>query len=182
MYVLLGLCLSFLTLSFTALQPTDLKKRIESLIERDYMERDKEVPNQYHYVAWHYNPPCVAQAPCHATATTDVLGKEVWTSLAIDKYRCIELVNTNTKAGCKTVTLCSSEIMPGAVTRNVRRGGSALNCKPFQSQLQKINSAYWSLDFLWTFVLRIWSNIKTAHSLVSFLILSTCLDDTALVL
>lgn len=32
-------------------KPTDLKKRIESLIERDYMERDKEVPNQYHYVA-----------------------------------------------------------------------------------------------------------------------------------
>lgn len=34
-------------------KPTDLKKRIESLIERDYMERDKEFPNQYHYVAWH---------------------------------------------------------------------------------------------------------------------------------
>lgn len=32
-------------------KPTDLKKRIESLIERDYMERDKEIPNQYHYVA-----------------------------------------------------------------------------------------------------------------------------------
>lgn len=32
-------------------KPTDLKKRIESLIERDYMERDKEFPNQYHYVA-----------------------------------------------------------------------------------------------------------------------------------
>lgn len=31
--------------------PADLKKRIESLIERDYMERDKETPNQYHYVA-----------------------------------------------------------------------------------------------------------------------------------
>lgn len=33
------------------LQPGDLKKRIESLIDRDYMERDKENPNQYHYVA-----------------------------------------------------------------------------------------------------------------------------------
>lgn len=33
-------------------QPGDLKKRIESLIDRDYMERDKETPNQYHYVAW----------------------------------------------------------------------------------------------------------------------------------
>uniref|UniRef100_A0AAZ3NSB5 Cullin family profile domain-containing protein n=1 Tax=Oncorhynchus tshawytscha TaxID=74940 RepID=A0AAZ3NSB5_ONCTS len=31
--------------------PGDLKKRIESLIDRDYMERDKESPNQYHYVA-----------------------------------------------------------------------------------------------------------------------------------
>ena len=39
------------TASFSAFQPTDLKKRIESLIERDYMERDKEIPNQYHYVA-----------------------------------------------------------------------------------------------------------------------------------
>lgn len=33
------------------LQPADLKKRIESLIDRDYMERDKENPNQYNYVA-----------------------------------------------------------------------------------------------------------------------------------
>lgn len=32
-------------------QPGDLKKRIESLIDRDYMERDKDNPNQYHYVA-----------------------------------------------------------------------------------------------------------------------------------
>ncbi|KAL2770497.1 cullin-4A isoform 2, partial [Daubentonia madagascariensis] len=31
--------------------PGDLKKRIESLIDRDYMERDKDNPNQYHYVA-----------------------------------------------------------------------------------------------------------------------------------
>lgn len=32
-------------------KPADLKKRIESLIDRDYMERDKENQNQYHYVA-----------------------------------------------------------------------------------------------------------------------------------
>ncbi|XP_048054213.1 cullin-4A [Megalobrama amblycephala] len=32
-------------------KPADLKKRIESLIDRDYMERDKENANQYHYVA-----------------------------------------------------------------------------------------------------------------------------------
>lgn len=32
-------------------QPADLKKRIESLIDRDYMERDKENSNQYNYVA-----------------------------------------------------------------------------------------------------------------------------------
>ena len=37
--------------SFSLLQPADLKKRIESLIDRDYMERDKENPNQYNYVA-----------------------------------------------------------------------------------------------------------------------------------
>ncbi|NWX91744.1 CUL4B protein, partial [Nothoprocta pentlandii] len=32
-------------------KPADLKKRIESLIDRDYMERDKENPNQYNYIA-----------------------------------------------------------------------------------------------------------------------------------
>eukprot|EP00095_Tigriopus_kingsejongensis_P003490 maker-scaffold875_size86197-snap-gene-0.15 protein:Tk03490 transcript:maker-scaffold875_size86197-snap-gene-0.15-mRNA-1 annotation:"PREDICTED: cullin-4B-like" len=32
-------------------KPQDLKKRIESLIDRDYMERDKENANQYNYVA-----------------------------------------------------------------------------------------------------------------------------------
>ncbi|KAL8623970.1 Cullin-4A [Nucella lapillus] len=32
-------------------KPTDLKKRIESLIDREYMERDKDNPNTYHYVA-----------------------------------------------------------------------------------------------------------------------------------
>ncbi len=32
-------------------KPSDLKKRMESLIDRDYMERDKDNTNQYHYVA-----------------------------------------------------------------------------------------------------------------------------------
>jgi len=32
-------------------KPADLKKRIESLIDRDYMERDKDTSNQYNYVA-----------------------------------------------------------------------------------------------------------------------------------
>lgn len=32
-------------------KPADLKKRIESLIDRDYMERDKDNSNQYNYVA-----------------------------------------------------------------------------------------------------------------------------------
>jgi len=31
--------------------PVDLKKRIESLIDRDYMARDKENAKQYNYVA-----------------------------------------------------------------------------------------------------------------------------------
>ncbi|EDV26146.1 uncharacterized protein TRIADDRAFT_24582 [Trichoplax adhaerens] len=33
------------------IKPSDLKKRIESLIERDYMERDEDDAYQYHYVA-----------------------------------------------------------------------------------------------------------------------------------
>lgn len=32
-------------------KPSDIKKRIESLIDRDYMERDKHNTNTYHYVA-----------------------------------------------------------------------------------------------------------------------------------
>ena len=32
-------------------KPADLKKRIESLIDRDYMERDKKNPSQYNYIA-----------------------------------------------------------------------------------------------------------------------------------
>lgn len=41
----------FFLFSFISLQPADLKKRIESLIDRDYMERDKDNQNQYNYVA-----------------------------------------------------------------------------------------------------------------------------------
>ncbi|XP_026806064.1 cullin-4B [Rhopalosiphum maidis] len=40
----------FNQLKFPA-KPADLKKRIESLIDRDYMERDKDNPNQYNYIA-----------------------------------------------------------------------------------------------------------------------------------
>ncbi|XP_044736413.1 cullin-4B [Chrysoperla carnea] len=40
----------FLQLKFPV-KPADLKKRIESLIDRDYMERDKDNQNQYNYVA-----------------------------------------------------------------------------------------------------------------------------------
>jgi len=40
-----------LFLRYLSFQPADLKKRIESLIDRDYMERDKDNPNQYNYVA-----------------------------------------------------------------------------------------------------------------------------------
>ena len=32
-------------------QPADLKKRIESLIDREYLERDKTNPTIYHYLA-----------------------------------------------------------------------------------------------------------------------------------
>lgn len=39
------------TLFYSLFQATDLKKRIESLIDRDYMERDKDNQNQYNYVA-----------------------------------------------------------------------------------------------------------------------------------
>lgn len=39
------------THSLVYLQPADLKKRIESLIDRDYMEREKDNQNQYNYVA-----------------------------------------------------------------------------------------------------------------------------------
>lgn len=49
-----AVCLQVLisVLSPLPFQPADLKKRIESLIDRDYMERDKENSNQYNYVAW----------------------------------------------------------------------------------------------------------------------------------
>jgi hypothetical protein len=32
-------------------QPSDVKKRIESLIEREYMERDEKDRNRYNYLA-----------------------------------------------------------------------------------------------------------------------------------
>jgi hypothetical protein len=32
-------------------QAADLKKRIESLIDRDYLERDEKDPSSYHYLA-----------------------------------------------------------------------------------------------------------------------------------
>ena len=52
-FLLLSLKLFCLYINLLLLffQPADLKKRVESLIERDYMERDKETPNQYLYVA-----------------------------------------------------------------------------------------------------------------------------------
>jgi len=34
-----------------SVKPADLKKRIESLIDRDYMERDKDNAQQYNYIA-----------------------------------------------------------------------------------------------------------------------------------
>ena len=40
----------FSTLKFPV-KPADMKKRIESLLDRDYMERDKDNPNQYNYIA-----------------------------------------------------------------------------------------------------------------------------------
>ena len=48
---LMLMLLSFALKICFLLQPADLKKRIESLIDRDYMERDKENPNQYNYIA-----------------------------------------------------------------------------------------------------------------------------------
>lgn len=40
----------FSQLKFPA-TPVDLKKRIESLIERDYLERDPNKPGEYRYLA-----------------------------------------------------------------------------------------------------------------------------------
>lgn len=34
------------------IKPADIKKRIESLIDRDYLARDEQVANQYNYLAW----------------------------------------------------------------------------------------------------------------------------------
>jgi cullin-4 len=33
------------------IKPADIKKRIESLIDRDYLARDEQVANQYNYLA-----------------------------------------------------------------------------------------------------------------------------------
>lgn len=44
-------CFKITHLLLFLFQPADLKKRIESLIDRDYMERDKDNPNQYNYLA-----------------------------------------------------------------------------------------------------------------------------------
>lgn len=33
------------------IKPADIKKRIESLIDRDYLARDEQNPNQYNYLA-----------------------------------------------------------------------------------------------------------------------------------
>lgn len=41
----------FLQLKFP-IKPVDLKKRIESLIDREYLERDKNNPQIYNYLAW----------------------------------------------------------------------------------------------------------------------------------
>ena len=36
---------------FLKIKPADIKKRIESLIDRDYLARDEQNPNQYNYLA-----------------------------------------------------------------------------------------------------------------------------------
>ena len=41
---------AFSVLRFPA-EASDLKKRIDNLIEREYIERDEDKPNVYHYVA-----------------------------------------------------------------------------------------------------------------------------------
>ena len=37
------------------MSPPDLKKRIEHLIDRDFIERDPESANRYRYLAWAHN-------------------------------------------------------------------------------------------------------------------------------
>ena len=41
---------TFAQISFPA-KPADVKKRIESLIEREYLERDRNDPQTYNYLA-----------------------------------------------------------------------------------------------------------------------------------
>lgn len=38
-------------IDFLKIKPADIKKRIESLIDRDYLARDEQNPNQYNYLA-----------------------------------------------------------------------------------------------------------------------------------
>lgn len=45
-----GKSLLFVQLKFP-IKPADLKKRIESLIDREYLERDKNNPQIYNYLA-----------------------------------------------------------------------------------------------------------------------------------
>ena len=47
----LSVCLSFTSLHFTSLLQF-IKKRIESLIEREYLQRDKQDRRCYNYLAW----------------------------------------------------------------------------------------------------------------------------------
>lgn len=42
-------CLDFCTCS--PVKPADIKKRIESLLEREFLERDTDEPNVYRYLA-----------------------------------------------------------------------------------------------------------------------------------
>lgn len=50
----------FLSTDFVFLQPDfkAIKKRIEDLITRDYLERDKDNPNLFRYLAWHILDDC----------------------------------------------------------------------------------------------------------------------------
>ena len=48
---LIGECTKILSIKFTP-DPQVIKKRIEGLIEREYMERDKDDRRYYHYMAW----------------------------------------------------------------------------------------------------------------------------------
>ena len=59
--VCLVMCYShvFLCMSSLLVQPSDLKKRIESLIDRDYIRRSKDNSSIYDYIATSLFPGCV---------------------------------------------------------------------------------------------------------------------------